>query len=102
MSNDILFKVIKVKYSPSYDYSKRWDDPERLKGYYISKAETVYRTRKGDVHSAINHAKRANKRADRERAARPGTYPEYYRVEVTTVYVKELGPYDKVVPDVAR
>lgn len=98
MGSEILYKVIKTRYSASYDYRKRYDDPERFQGYYASKHEICYRARKGDVNSAIKYAERANKQADATRAQHPDLHPDYYRVEVNTVYVKEIEPYGKVIP----
>jgi hypothetical protein len=99
--NEILYRVVKTRYSASYDYTKRQEDPERFQGYYISKSETCYRERKSDVQSAINYAKRANEDADRTNAKWPRVHQDYYRVEVSIVGVFEIEPYDKVIPDAA-
>jgi hypothetical protein len=95
MSDKTIWKVVKVRYAPSYDYRTR---PATFQGYYPDKQETVYREGKSAVTNAVNYARKANEDADKMRAAY-GRHQVYYRVEVTEVIVTEVSKGPRVIPD---
>lgn len=93
--DEILYKVVKIRYAAGRDYSK---SGAPFIGYYVYSQKTDYRHRKSDATSALNHAEKSNKQADAARRKRPDFYPDYYRVEVSTVRISELEKFAKVMP----
>ena len=96
-----IWKVVKMRYAPRYEYQGNDYRTRACTGYYVDKAETVYREHKSAVTLAVKHAEKANEYADRLRAENPDATPSYYRVEVTEVVVVEVAKGPKVYPHVA-
>lgn len=94
-----MYRIVKTRYEPSYDRTKKPGEPGYFRGYYKYRVTTDYREHKNAVTSAIAYAEKANRYAERFNSVNPVRHAAYYAVEVSEVEVTEVGTGPSIIPD---